>query len=58
MTPPEEIRSRGITLLEELSGESLLKAVKFLESLSQEPLPLSQNKFEHSNGVAKNITLN
>lgn len=35
MTPPEEIRSRGITLLEELSGESLLKAVKFLQSLSQ-----------------------
>ncbi|WP_335230893.1 hypothetical protein [Nostoc sp.] len=41
MTPPEEIRSRGITLLKELSGESLLKAVKFLESLSQESLALS-----------------
>ncbi|MEH2365943.1 hypothetical protein [Nostoc sp.] len=58
MTPSEEIRSRAITLLEELSGESLLKAVKFLESLSQESLPLSQNKPEHSNGVAKNMTLN
>ncbi|MEH2166186.1 MAG: hypothetical protein V7K41_05840 [Nostoc sp.] len=58
MTRPEEIRSRGITLLEELSGESLLKAVKFLESLSQESLPLNQNKPEHSNGVVKNITLN
>ncbi|MEH1866450.1 MAG: hypothetical protein V7K69_15800 [Nostoc sp.] len=58
MTPPEKIRSRGITLLEELSGESLLKAVKFLESLSQESLPLSQNKPEHRNGVAKNMTLN
>ncbi|MEH2238318.1 hypothetical protein [Nostoc sp.] len=57
MTPPEEIRSRGITLLEQLWGESLLKAVKVLESLSQESLPLSQNKPEHSNDVAKNITL-
>jgi hypothetical protein len=58
MTPTEEIRQRGITLLEQLSRESLLKAVKFLESLSQESLPLSHNKPEHSNCVAKNITLN
>ncbi|QYX30796.1 hypothetical protein [Sphaerospermopsis torques-reginae] len=41
MTAPTEIRQRAITLLEQLPGESLVKAVAFLESLSHEYLQLS-----------------
>jgi hypothetical protein len=41
MTAPTEIRQRAITLLEQLPGESLVKAVEFLESLSHEFLQLS-----------------
>jgi hypothetical protein len=40
MTAPTEIRQRAITLLEQLPGESLVKAVAFLESLSHEYLQL------------------
>jgi len=36
MTAPTEIHPRAIILLEQLPGESLIKAVKFLESLSHE----------------------
>ncbi|BAZ87916.1 hypothetical protein [Dolichospermum compactum] len=41
MTATTEIRQRAITLLEQLPGESLIKAVEFLESLSHEFLQLS-----------------
>jgi hypothetical protein len=36
MAVPTEIRQRAIALLENLPGASLVKAVKFLESLSHE----------------------
>ncbi|RCJ30473.1 hypothetical protein A6769_33350 [Nostoc punctiforme NIES-2108] len=42
MTVPIEIRKRAIALLEQLPGESLVKAVEFLESLSYEALQGSQ----------------
>lgn len=42
MTVPTEIRQRAITLLEQLPGESLVKAVEFLESLAHESLQLTQ----------------
>ena len=42
MTAPTEIRQRAMTLLEQLPGESLIKAVEFLESLSHEFLQLSE----------------
>lgn len=42
MTVSREIRQRAITLLEQLPGESLIKAVEFLESLSHEFLQLSE----------------
>ena len=38
MTAPTEIRQRAIALLEQLPGESLARAVKFLEALSHEAL--------------------
>ncbi len=44
MTAPTEIRQRAITLLEQLAGESLVKAVQFLESLSNESLQISSGK--------------
>ncbi|RCJ26233.1 hypothetical protein A6770_26460 [Nostoc minutum NIES-26] len=42
MTAPTEIRNRAIALLEQLPGESLVKAVEFLEALSQEALQVSE----------------
>ncbi|EAW45458.1 hypothetical protein PN465_12580 [Nodularia spumigena CS-584] len=42
MTAPTEIRQRAIALLQQLPGESLLKALEFLESLAYESLPLSE----------------
>jgi hypothetical protein len=42
MTVPIEIRKRAIALVEQLPGESLVKAVEFLESLSDEALQGSQ----------------
>lgn len=42
MIVPIEIRKRAIALLEQLPGESLLKAVEFLEALSHEPLLVSE----------------
>lgn len=36
MTAPTEIRLRAIALVEQLPGESLVKAVEFLESLCRE----------------------
>ncbi len=42
MAVPTEIRKRAIALLEQLPGESLLKAVEFLEALSHEPLLVSE----------------
>ena len=38
MTAPTEIRQRAIAILDQLPGESLAKAIKFLESLSHEAL--------------------
>jgi hypothetical protein len=38
MAAPTEIRQRAIALLEQLPGESLVRAVEFLEALSQESL--------------------
>ncbi|MBW4617706.1 MAG: hypothetical protein KME21_31855 [Desmonostoc vinosum HA7617-LM4] len=42
MTVPTEIRNRAIALLEQLPGESLVKAVEFLEALSHEALQVSE----------------
>ena len=42
MTAPTEIRQRAIALLEQLPGESLARAVKFLEALSYEALQESE----------------
>ncbi len=36
MTAPTEIRNRAIALVEQLRGESLVKAVEFLEALCRE----------------------
>ncbi|BBD60919.1 hypothetical protein NIES2109_37190 [Nostoc sp. HK-01] len=58
MTAPEEIRQRGRQLLEQLSGESLVKAVKLLESVSQESLLPSENKLKNDEGVDQNIQPN
>ncbi|MBS9383997.1 MAG: hypothetical protein HEQ24_07060 [Dolichospermum sp. BR01] len=44
MTAPTEIRQRAIALLEQLPGESLIKAVEFLESLSHQALHVSEIK--------------
>lgn len=55
MTAPEEIRQKGRKLLEQLSGESLVKAVNLLESVSQESLQLSENKLKNDKGVDQNI---
>jgi hypothetical protein len=44
MTAPTEIRQRAIALLEQLPGESLVKAVEFLESLSHQALQVSEIK--------------
>ncbi len=43
-TVTTEIRQRAIELLEQLPGESLIKAVEFLEVLSHEFLQLSQTQ--------------
>lgn len=42
MAVPTEIRTRAIALLEQLPGESLVKAVEFLEALSHEALQVSE----------------
>lgn len=42
MAVPTEIRKRAIALLEQLPGESLVKAVEFLETLSHEALQVSE----------------
>jgi hypothetical protein len=44
MIAPTEIRQRAIALLEQLPGESLVKAVEFLESLSHQALHVSEIK--------------
>lgn len=41
MAVPTEIRQRVIALLEQLPGESLVRAVEFLEALSHEALQVS-----------------
>lgn len=47
MTAPTEIRERAIALLDQLPGESLARAVEFLEALSHEALQESEApKFE------------
>jgi hypothetical protein len=38
MVAPTEIRQRAIALLEQLPGDSLIRAVEFLETLSHEAL--------------------
>ncbi len=42
MVIPTEIRQRAIALLEQLPGESLVKAVEFLEVLTSEALELKE----------------
>jgi hypothetical protein len=42
MAAPTEIRQRAIALLEQLPGESLARAVEFLETLSHEALQESE----------------
>jgi hypothetical protein len=42
MAVPTEIRQRAIALLEKLPGESLVKAVEFLEALSHAALQVSE----------------
>ena len=42
MTAPTEIRQRAIALLEQIPGESLVRAVEFLEALSHEALQASE----------------
>ncbi|MBN3957610.1 MAG: hypothetical protein HWQ39_01730 [Nostoc sp. NMS8] len=42
MAVPTEIRKRAIALLEQLPGESLVKAVEFLEALCHEALQVSE----------------
>ncbi|MBW4477650.1 MAG: hypothetical protein KME54_12445 [Tolypothrix brevis GSE-NOS-MK-07-07A] len=48
MAAPTEIRQRAIALLEQLPGESLVRAVEFLESLSSETVQKSQTSPEAS----------
>jgi hypothetical protein len=48
MAAPTEIRQRAIALLEQLPGESLVRAVEFLEALSHEVLQVSETKPEVS----------
>ena len=48
MTAPTEIRQRAIALLEQLPGESLIKAVEFLESLSHQALQVSETKISET----------
>jgi hypothetical protein len=43
MTAPTEIRQRAIAILDQLPGESLVKAIKFLESLSHEALQVLES---------------
>jgi hypothetical protein len=52
MTAPTEIRQRAIALLEQLPGESLVKAVEFLESLSHQSLQLSETPKTSTNETA------
>lgn len=42
MAAPTEIRQRAIALLEQLPGDSLVRAVAFLEALSQESSPQAE----------------
>ncbi len=42
MAAPTEIRQRAIAILEKLPGESLVRAVEFLETLSHEALQESE----------------
>ncbi|NDJ25539.1 hypothetical protein GS682_28665 [Nostoc sp. B(2019)] len=52
MTAQKEIRKRAIALLEQLPGESLVKAVEFLESLSHEALQVSEALKSEASEVA------
>jgi hypothetical protein len=52
MAAPIEIRSRAIALLEQLPGESLVKAVEFLEALSHEAVNVSQAPLDGSSETA------
>ena len=42
MAVSTEIRQRALALLEQLPGESLVKAVEFLEALSHEAFQVSE----------------
>ncbi|MBA3921904.1 MAG: hypothetical protein H0X31_09485 [Nostocaceae cyanobacterium] len=56
MAVPTEIRQRAIALLEQLPGESLVRAVEFLQALSHEALLLSETpKFETSEATLLQI---
>lgn len=52
MAAPTEIRERAIALLEQLPGESLVRAVEFLEALSHEALQVSKPLKFSSNEAA------
>lgn len=52
MAVPTEIRQRVIALLEQLPGESLIKAVEFLEALSHEALQVSEAPNPHISEAA------
>ncbi|MDZ7950818.1 hypothetical protein [Nostoc sp. DedQUE09] len=52
MTVPIEIRKRAIALVEQLPGESLVKAVEFLESLFDEALQGSQTTMPQAGEAA------
>ncbi|GAA6622318.1 hypothetical protein [Scytonema sp. NUACC26] len=52
MAVPTEIRQRAIALLEQLPGESLVKAVEFLETLSHEALQVSKSPKSSPDEVA------
>jgi hypothetical protein len=52
MTAPTEIRQRAIALLEQLPGESLVRAVEFLEALSQESWQVSETPLPEAEEAA------
>jgi hypothetical protein len=56
MAVPTEIRQRAIALLEQLPGESLVKAVEFLQALSHEALLIPETlKLEDSEAALLQI---
>ena len=52
MAAPTEIRQRALALLEQLPRESLVRAVEFLEALSQESLQVSETPLPEAEEAA------